>query len=46
MTEQQRTFMEMAISLAKEGMSSGKGGPFGCIVVKEGVVIEKETIVS
>ncbi|WP_353959701.1 nucleoside deaminase [Echinicola jeungdonensis] len=41
MTEQQRTFMEMAISLAKEGMSSGKGGPFGCIVVKEGVVIGK-----
>ncbi|MFD1316044.1 nucleoside deaminase [Namhaeicola litoreus] len=31
--------MSMAINLAKEGMENEEGGPFGCIVVKEGQVI-------
>lgn len=33
--------MEMAISLSREGMNSGKGGPFGCVIVKDGIVIGK-----
>ncbi|GGF51764.1 nucleoside deaminase [Echinicola rosea] len=41
MTNLQKTFMEMAIGLSREGMNSGKGGPFGCVIVKDGVVIGK-----
>jgi len=32
-------FMKKAIQLAKENVSSGKGGPFGAIVVKDGKII-------
>ncbi len=32
-------FMREAIRLAAEGMRSGEGGPFGAIVVKDGVII-------
>ncbi len=39
MTEQQKTFMKMAIDLSRSGMREGKGGPFGCVVVKKGKVI-------
>ncbi len=31
--------MQMAIELSKEGMIAGKGGPFGCVIVKNGLVI-------
>src|SRR6185503_14996432 len=30
---------EKAIALSKKGMESGKGGPFGCVVVKDGRII-------
>ncbi|MFN3801099.1 nucleoside deaminase [Belliella pelovolcani] len=39
MTERQKSFMKMAIELSQSGMDSGKGGPFGCIVVKDDKVI-------
>jgi guanine deaminase len=39
MTERQKSFMKMAIELSQSGMDSGKGGPFGCIVVKDDEVI-------
>ncbi|MFD2037252.1 nucleoside deaminase [Belliella marina] len=39
MSEDQKTFMMMAIELSKNGMDSGKGGPFGCIIVKDGKVV-------
>ncbi len=29
----------MAIDLANSGMETGNGGPFGCVIVKEGIVI-------
>lgn len=29
----------MAIDLSQEGMKTGKGGPFGCVIVKNGTVI-------
>ena len=32
-------FMKKAIQLAKENVSSGKGGPFGAVVVKNGEII-------
>lgn len=32
-------FLEKAITLSRTGMQEGKGGPFGCVIVKEGVVI-------
>lgn len=36
-----RKFLQMAIALAKQGIEEGAGGPFGCIVVKDGKVIGK-----
>ncbi len=35
----QISFMEEAIRLAVEGVASGRGGPFGAVVVKEGQVV-------
>jgi guanine deaminase len=32
-------FLRQAIALAREGMRSGLGGPFGALVVRDGVVI-------
>jgi tRNA(Arg) A34 adenosine deaminase TadA len=32
-------FMQRAIELARSGMQSGKGGPFGCVIVKDGEII-------
>lgn len=31
----------MAIDLSREGMQSGVGGPFGCVIVKDGKVVGK-----
>jgi guanine deaminase len=39
MTDSQKNFMRQAIELAKNGMLSGKGGPFGCVIVKDGKII-------
>jgi guanine deaminase len=32
-------FMEKAIALATENVVSGKGGPFGAVIVREGVIL-------
>lgn len=32
-------FMERAIELSKEGMLNEMGGPFGCVIVKDGKII-------
>lgn len=37
----QEKYMQMAIDLSREGMEAGKGGPFGCVIVKDGEVIGK-----
>jgi tRNA(Arg) A34 adenosine deaminase TadA len=34
-----KKFMQIAIDLAKRGMERNEGGPFGCIIVKDGQVI-------
>lgn len=31
--------MQRAIALSQESVDSGKGGPFGCVIVKEGKII-------
>ena len=31
--------MSRAIELARQGMEAGLGGPFGCVIVKDGVII-------
>ena len=32
-------FMEMAINEARQGITSGEGGPFGCVIVKDDKVV-------
>ncbi|MEE4256084.1 MAG: nucleoside deaminase [Bacteroidales bacterium] len=39
MRKYQREYMEMAIRLARQNVKSGKGGPFGAVIVKDGQVI-------
>lgn len=39
MKECENPYMQMAIEEARKGIHEGAGGPFGCIVVKEGVVV-------
>lgn len=36
-----KKFIEEAIKLSAEGSQSNKGGPFGCVIVKEGKVIAR-----
>jgi len=41
MNEAKKEFMTAAIEMAIEGVRSGQGGPFGAVVVKEGVIVGK-----
>lgn len=34
-----KQFMQEAVDLSREHMENGEGGPFGCIVVKDGMVV-------
>ncbi len=36
-----RKYLRAAIALAKEGIEQARGGPFGCVIVKDGKVIGK-----
>ncbi len=38
-TEKDISFLNYAVNLAKDGVNSDKGGPFGCIIVKDGIII-------
>ncbi len=38
-TEDDERFMRMAIALATENVVSGRGGPFGAVVVRKGAVL-------
>lgn len=35
------TYMHAAIRLADEGMQRGRGGPFGCVIVRQGAIIAR-----
>lgn len=39
MTDQDREFMMRAIELAKMGVEMNLGGPFGCVIVKEDIIV-------
>jgi guanine deaminase len=39
MEKTHQKYMKMAIELSRSGMMRGKGGPFGCVIVKDGIVI-------
>jgi guanine deaminase len=32
-------FLQRAIALSKQGMESGQGGPFGCVIVKDNEIV-------
>ena len=32
-------FMKAAIALAETGVENGEGGPFGCVIVKNGKIV-------
>jgi guanine deaminase len=34
-----KKYLQRAIALAEEGMNNGKGGPFGCVIVKDDVIV-------
>ena len=38
-TEQDKAFMSRAIELAREGVATGLGGPFGCVIAKDGQIV-------
>lgn len=35
----EKKFLQRAIQLSREGMQRGKGGPFGCVIVKDGEIV-------
>jgi guanine deaminase len=39
MTEDDRKFMLRAIELAQTGVDSNQGGPFGCVIAKDGRIV-------
>lgn len=38
---QHKKFLKEAIKLAEKGVASGKGGPFGAVIVKDGKIIAR-----
>ena len=39
MKEQDERFLRLAIDASRSGMDRGDGGPFGCVIVKDGTVV-------
>ncbi|RYY52906.1 MAG: nucleoside deaminase [Chitinophagaceae bacterium] len=39
LSEKQTSFLDRAIELSGKGMHSGQGGPFGCVIVKDGEIV-------
>lgn len=39
MTDDDRKFMTRAIELAQKGVETNAGGPFGCVIVKNGEIV-------
>ena len=34
-----KSFMKRAVQIARKGMNNNEGGPFGCVIVKDGKII-------
>jgi guanine deaminase len=41
MKDEDQRFLREAIEVAREGMERGDGGPFGCVIVKDGQVVAR-----
>jgi guanine deaminase len=39
----EKKFLERAIFLSRQGMESGQGGPFGCVIVKDNQIVGEGT---
>jgi guanine deaminase len=39
MTDRDTHFMRRAIALAEQGMDTAAGGPFGCVIVKDDIIV-------
>jgi len=39
MKENEQKFLERAIELSRQGMEKENGGPFGCVIVKDGRIV-------
>ena len=39
MTDSQEQFMSRAIELARQGVDRNEGGPFGCVIVRDGRIV-------
>src|SRR5712675_1104687 len=39
----EKNFLERAIFLSRQGMESGQGGPFGCVIVKDNEIVGEGT---
>ncbi|MEO8404689.1 MAG: nucleoside deaminase [Chitinophagaceae bacterium] len=39
LTTYDKQFLERAVELSRQGMKGGQGGPFGCVVVKDGQIV-------
>src|SRR5690349_4785723 len=39
LNKKEMEYLERAIALSKKGMESGEGGPFGCVIVKDGEIV-------
>lgn len=39
MTTEEQRFMERAIELSREAVQTRQGGPFGCVIVKDGKIV-------
>ena len=37
--KREEKYMQEAIELSEEGMNNNEGGPFGCVIVKDGVIV-------
>lgn len=43
MDTEHQIFMKRAIALAEEGMNANAGGPFGCVIVRDGKILAEGT---
>ena len=39
LTDKEQGFLDRAVELSRSGMQNGQGGPFGCVIVKDSVII-------